>query len=400
MEIIYARQPFPPAWEAALFLAGPTPRAQDVSSWRPEALRLLKACGYRGVVFVPEAPNGEYQSSYIQQVEWERQAMSFADCILFWVPRDLQRLPGFTTNVEFGIWSRSAKAVLGFPPDAEKCRYLRWLAEAERIPMRSSLSDTVEVCVTRLSRGGLRKDGERAVPLFLWRTESFQHWYRALRAAGNRLESANLLWSFTPARASKPFAWILWVKVWVAAEERFKANEFVLSRSDIAVTLLHGPLQSDLLDTEVVLVREFRSPGRTSDGFVHGLPGGSSPREHVLPVETAVDEVTEETGMRIAPTRWVPVGVRQLDGTLSTHVAHAFRVELTAEEMEQARGLAALGTRRGVETERAYLQIRRMRDLLKDLRVDWAMLGMALGSLLDVAEMQRIDGEVHARFRL
>ena len=96
-----------------------------------------------------------------------------------------------------------------------------------------------------------------------------------------------------------------------------------------------------MLDTAVILIREFRSPGRSADGFVHELPGGStfkpnvrrrprtalappSHRRRLLPrpsdrlldqdclidlcsqsdfYQTASDELFEETGVRVAKDR-------------------------------------------------------------------------------------------------
>lgn len=118
MLVVYAKQPFPDRWSTALFLAGPTPRDPSVPSWRPEALAYLERRGFDGVVFVPEDASGEHRGDYIDQVEWERDGLRFADRIAFWVPRELTALPAFTTNVEFGRWAASGKAALGFPDGA------------------------------------------------------------------------------------------------------------------------------------------------------------------------------------------------------------------------------------------------------------------------------------------
>lgn len=53
---------------------------------------------------------------------------------------------------------------------------------------------------------------------------------------------------------------------------------------------------AQMLDTEIIVIKEFRSPCRNGDGFVYELPGGSSfkPTSDVL--QTAADELFEETG--------------------------------------------------------------------------------------------------------
>ena len=125
MRIVYARQPVPDSFSRAIFLAGPTPRTPEVPSWRPRALELLAARGYDGVVFVPEDADGSRRFDYSDQVGWETEGLELADVIVFWIPRELDTLPGFTTNVEWGMWLNSGKCVLGAPADAPKLRFLR-----------------------------------------------------------------------------------------------------------------------------------------------------------------------------------------------------------------------------------------------------------------------------------
>ena len=55
----------------------------------------------------------------------EERCLHLSDVILFWIPRDLDTLPGFTTNIEWGVWHASGRCVLGAPPNAPKLRYLR-----------------------------------------------------------------------------------------------------------------------------------------------------------------------------------------------------------------------------------------------------------------------------------
>ena len=379
MRVVYASQDHPESWSAAIFLAGPTPRTAAVASWRPAALRLLEAAGFDGVVFVPEDASQQYRHSYIEQVEWERDALAASDVVLFWVPRELQTMPAFTTNVEFGLWVTSGRTVLGYPEGAPKNRYLGWLASTHGVPVCHTLQQTIEAALARVRPGALRQGGERGVPLMLWRTPSFQGWYARLRAAGNRLDAARLRWSFTPSRAIHPFAWILQVKVWIAAEQRHKRNEWVFARSDMSAVILHGPVPDDPLQTEVVLVREYRAPARTADGFIHELPGGSSHTD-TDPAAVATEEVAEETGLRLAPTRFEAIGSRQLAGTLSAHIGHLYRVALTAAELEEARAL--VGTAHGAgSSERTVVELWTVQQALQDERMDWSTLGMLLSVL-------------------
>lgn len=128
----------------SIFLAGPTPRAESVKSWRPEAIKILKQIGFKGNVLIPERDS--WQMEYLDQVEWEDDALGNATSILFWVPRNMATMPALTTNVEFGRWivKRGDRVVYGRPNDAVHCRYLDWLYDKElhKTPL-TTLVDTI-----------------------------------------------------------------------------------------------------------------------------------------------------------------------------------------------------------------------------------------------------------------
>jgi hypothetical protein len=111
----------------SIFLAGPTPRRPEVPSWRPQALELLRQLGFGGAVYVPERRDWSGRFSYLDQVDWEYAGLEGCTVIAFWVPRDLQTLPGFTTNVEFGRYVGSGRCIYGRPAGAAHTRYLDWL---------------------------------------------------------------------------------------------------------------------------------------------------------------------------------------------------------------------------------------------------------------------------------
>lgn len=111
----------------SIFLAGPTPRGKAVASWRVDAVKKLEELGFDGVVFVPEYSTWIPKENYVNQANWEREALTEATIILFWIPRSLPDMPGFSTNVEFGYWMHSKKVIYGRPDGAPKTRYLDWL---------------------------------------------------------------------------------------------------------------------------------------------------------------------------------------------------------------------------------------------------------------------------------
>lgn len=144
MNLVYARENLGTKWwyNPSIFLAGPTCRhgEHDCSSWRPEALNAINHTGFEGNVFIPEDRGGGFdEGNYDTQVEWEWSHLDNATVVMFWVPRNLETLPGFTTNVEFGMYVASGKITFGAPPDAEKITYLKRLCQRHSIPVYSTL---------------------------------------------------------------------------------------------------------------------------------------------------------------------------------------------------------------------------------------------------------------------
>jgi len=144
MEIHWAQGELPEKITSGIFLAGPTPRSKDVKSWRPQALKILEeVVKFEGDVFIPEFEGWTFDGTYAGQIEWERKALQLAHCIVFWVPRDLETMPAFTTNIEFGEWHSSGKVVLGYPPETPKMKYFAHLAKEENIPQADTLTETL-----------------------------------------------------------------------------------------------------------------------------------------------------------------------------------------------------------------------------------------------------------------
>lgn len=382
MKIVYATEAFPESYTKSIFLAGPTPRTPEVKSWRTEALRLLEASGYDGVVFVPEPRDGDWALSYDQQVDWEDAALNQADCIIFWVPRDLKTMPAFTTNHEHGEWFKSGKVVLGAPVNAPKMPYLQHKAFQQFEPQASTLENTVKAALEMIGEGALRNGGECQVPLHIWRTPSFQAWYQAQKKVGNRLDGAKVVWTFRVGpKMEVVFFWALHVDIFIASENRHKTNEVVLSRPDISTVVMYRRSKK-IEDSTIVLIREFRSPASNSDCFVWEVAGGSSFKETGDHLALAAKEVSEETGLIIEPSRIKVHSARQMVSTLSAHKAHVFFVEITEEELDLLRKQAGVAHGVVADTERTYVEIQTVKEILENDLVDWSMLGMILSLLI------------------
>lgn len=393
MEIVYTGEDMPEKFSKSIFLAGPSLRPEqedEMESWRKAALDILRDKGFDGVVFCPENKDGKFHEDfdYEDQVSWEEKYLNVADCIVFWVPRNLDlddkgnpKLPAFTTNVEFGAWADSGKIVFGAPPEAPKNDYLKHYAKQYNAPVGSSLTETLEDALAKLNDGAERTGGERYVPLFIWNQPSFQSWYKAQTGAGNRLEEAKLLFNFRPRFKDFVFLWILHVKVYVSSEDRVKDNEFVMARPDISSVCLYHKVSTGFpaawKDIEIVLVREFRSPASTENGFVLELPGGSSLKES-NPEEVAAEEVHEEMGLYIEPARLHSYGSRQLAATFSAHKSNLFAAEITADEIEWLKSQKDIAHGKEEDSERTFIEIHSISQLINNESVDWTTLGQIL----------------------
>lgn len=174
LKIVYAQTPFPTQVTKTLFLAGPTARGNRPTAWRQEALQILKDIGFDGHVFIPEAEGGKWNGDTDAQNAWEHAALTRADAIVFWVIRDLDTMPGFTTNIEFGQWMRSGKIVLGIPEGAPATSYMRWCAETYRIPFTDDLKFALRLAREHLiGKGDLREGDDVLLSLQEWRKKQY-----------------------------------------------------------------------------------------------------------------------------------------------------------------------------------------------------------------------------------
>lgn len=155
MNIVFTTNPITEG-RPSVFLAGPTPRSEDVPSWRPEAISMLEKYLPEATVFVPEPDWSKGQTfsevmtgGLVQIIEWEHEALNAADIILMWVPRDLNDMPAFTTNVEFGLYVKEYKLYYGRPDGSPKNDYLDYCYEKFT---KNKPSATLEDLIKRIAK--------------------------------------------------------------------------------------------------------------------------------------------------------------------------------------------------------------------------------------------------------
>lgn len=376
MKLIYTNDPIPTSITKSIFLAGPTPRTEDVISWRIEAIKILKDLNFDGTVFIPEFEDFNKNDSISSEdrILWEEKCLNLCDCIVFWVPRDLKDLPAFTTNIEFGMWHDSGKIVFGAPKDSPKNSYLRYYCDRYNISNNYELLDTLKSAIKYLGEGAVRNDGEVNVPLYIWRLDQFQSWYLSHKKIGNELRDARVLFTFRPGNKDFVFTSILHVNIFIKHENRYKTNEFVLSRPDISSILIWK--KNDPIDSsDIVLIKEFRSPVSNNEGLVKELIGGSSKNSEDM-LHVASEEILEETGFNVEPSRLKFHVSRQLAATLSSHKCNLFSLEISSEELEWFKSQKDVYYGLEKDSERTLIDVLKLKDIHKDTSIDWSTIGM------------------------
>lgn len=377
MQIIFSNQPLPNKVKKSIFLAGPSPRAEQKDTWRSKALRILENAGYDGVVFIPMPDfifNNQGQHiihGYEDQIDWEVNARKMSDVIVFWIDRKLDKnYLGLTTNFEFGEDLINKKFVYGRPEDSDKCKYIDNRVIASGSMFHKNILSTIEGALIKIGNGALRIGGETKIPIDIWNTQQFKEWYGDLVQAGNRIDDADVLYKYVTH--GNVFSYVLKVKIWVESEKRHKGNEFIISRRSTSSIFAY-------YEDNIILVKEFRSPVSNEDGFVYELAGGSSFDDKIDPRENARTEFFEEVGVMIKDKeRFKYVDARQMAATVLTHKSYLYKVELNEKEFKEVMKHKVKKEKiKDIRDndEHTYIEVVNFSDI-KKLPVDYSTLGM------------------------
>ena len=147
---VYQTLEWPAKESDGIFLAGPTQRdANKLDGWRKKAFDIFDEKEFKHDLYIPEFRDGKPPGwTYDRQVLWEMSLLAHARVIMFWIPRS-EKLPAFTTNIEFGEWANSGKKiVVGCPAEAERMEYIRTRCKLNGVPVHGTLEETVEAAIS------------------------------------------------------------------------------------------------------------------------------------------------------------------------------------------------------------------------------------------------------------
>lgn len=386
LTLVYAKEEVPKNLTSSIFLAGCTPRENLDLEWRNKAIEILDNLNYEGVVFLPidrDRKSIPFDfSRYEEQIDWERKCCKLADKIVFWIPREFRpdfEMLGQTTNVEFGLYFNFNKLMIGSPDKAVANSYLKYLCNNEKdIFWYNNLEELLRDTVKSLN-SVFRKGIECKIPEHIYSSSQFQNWYQSMKNNNNELVDFEELYSWYMPKAKKLFLSVFKPSVYIKEEDRIKSNEFVVARTDISHICAYYRPDNEILNSEIVLVKEFRSPVRNNKGYVYELPGGSSLKDNSSALETASQELEEEIGLLVEPERFKFVDSRQSASTLCSHKINLYSVRLTKDEIDKIKKDSQNNVTHGIQeaTELTYSLVVTYNDILKGkYPVDFTNLGM------------------------
>ena len=99
------------------------------------------------------------------------------------------------------------------------------------------------------------------------------------------------------------------------------------------------------------------------------------------PLQTALDELREETGLTMQPSRMQALLPRQAAASISSFMSTCFTAEISHEEMGVVKALQNSVHGVAADGERTYLEVTTVNDLLEKPLTDWTTLGMVFSAL-------------------
>ena len=142
----------------SIFLAGPCPRKDyRASDWREKTMITLENLGFNGYVLNPtnEYYDTDNADELTMQTQWEWEAMCKASAIVFYLARS-EKNPGFTSNVEIGMWLDQPGIYVCIPEGDTKNanRYIEIKCKERNMPIYRTIEDCYAAVCKDLDRPG------------------------------------------------------------------------------------------------------------------------------------------------------------------------------------------------------------------------------------------------------
>jgi len=186
------------------------------------------------------------------------------------------------------------------------------------------------------------------------------------------LKKARVLYSLRKSNESSDLLfWAISLELSSKEDSSIKSNEVVFSGMDTASLLMYKKNET-LENSEVVLVKNFRSSVSNADGYLYELPGTYFLTQ---PVEVAqlISNVSAQTGFSPEKSKISTSNVRKMMSSFSAHQGILHFLELPEEDLKKI----------NEETGKNFVVLS-VSSLLEKNLVDWSILGMILSSMISL----------------
>lgn len=364
--------PFPEVVTRSIFLSGPAAKPGRPDR-RQQVIRYLDSIGWTGDVFDPIILGHTKATIPDAVFEWQRQARKISDIVLI----DLEGEGGVSsagTREEAERHTPLAKAVTAISAAQQTDPLVLRMLE-RNTPVVIGLRPAVDEAVRLIGPAVERRDGERFVPIQIYRTPQFKNWLDGHKANGSYLLDADVLWvhRFTP---DKLFGFAIHFAIKNHIDGEIKDIEFVVFRPDMSHVVPIFPNVHDPEDPWIISVTEFRSANTARLGAVE--PPGGSPKlgSSLTNLEVGREELGQETGIWLDPSRFFNIGSYQAASTITAHRVHVHGVILQPSEFRRALKEANVVMGEREETERVTRLILRRSELQEGSYYDLVAQGM------------------------
>jgi len=146
-------------YKNSIFLAGPIVRGKE-NDWHENAYKIFekmlenpiyKRFNFDVNLITPKRQIILDDKKLVNQIENEKDAMNKSQLIMFWIPREMNKMIGMSTQFELGYWysKNYKKLIVGIPKNAEKVRYIKEFMKND-IQFYNTLDETIQMVLDKM----------------------------------------------------------------------------------------------------------------------------------------------------------------------------------------------------------------------------------------------------------